>query len=277
VASENFTLTEDGVEIAFDDRGRGPAVIWLHGITDDRTFWTPVTSRLVDQLRCIRIDLRGHGRSASQGPYSTGFVSDLAAVIRATGLRAPLVVGHSLGGVVATIAAAAGVTGPVVCVDQPLKLATFAKLIRGHAPRLRDPATYADTILEEKLALGMGLVPAALLPDLESRTRASNQEVILDVWRPILDDDLAEVAATERTLAEALGSIDVPYLALHSTPLEDGYEEWFRTVNPSATFEFWPKLGHWLYLVDPGRFVDRIQRFVEASGYGGHGNLSSPP
>jgi pimeloyl-ACP methyl ester carboxylesterase len=262
---EDFAVTDDGLEIAFDDRGRGPAVIWLHGITDDRTFWTPITSRLADQMRCIRIDFRGHGSSASRGPYATGFILDLAAVIRATGVRAPVVVGHSLGGVVATIAAAAGMTGAVVCVDQPLKLATFAKQIRAHAARLRDPRTYADTIIEEKLALGMGLVPAALLPDLESRTRNSNQEVVLDVWRPILDDDFAEVAATERTLAEALRSIAVPYLALHSTPVEEGYEDWFRTTNPAATFEYWPQLGHWIYLVEPDRFVERIQRFMAAN------------
>ncbi len=187
-------------------------------------------------------------------------------MIRATGVRSPVVVGHSLGGVVATVAAASGMTGPVVCVDQPLKLATFAKLVRADAPRLRDPATYGDAIIAEKLALGMGLVPDALLPDLESRTRDSNQEVILDVWRPILDDDLVAVAATERTLADALRTIHVPYLALHSTPVEDGYEEWFRATNPTAALEFWPGLGHWLYLVDPGRFADRIEEFVRASG-----------
>jgi len=134
-------VTDDGVEIAFDDAGEGVPVIWLHGITDDRTSWGPVTSRLTDKMRCIRVDLRGHGRSANKGPYAAGFVSDLAAVIRATGARSPVVVGHSLGGVVATLAASMGLTGPVLCVDQPLRLGSFTELVPD-AVRTPDPAPY---------------------------------------------------------------------------------------------------------------------------------------
>lgn len=260
---EKSTVTDDGVEIAFDDAGQGVPVIWLHGITDDRTSWGPVTSRLTDKMRCIRVDLRGHGRSANRGPYAAGFVSDLAAVIRATGTTSPVVVGHSLGGVVATLAASTGLTGPVVCVDQPLKLGSFTELVQRDAVRLRDPATYADTLMAEKLELGMGLVPTALFRELERSTRESNQTVILDAWRPVLDGDLDGITATERALEDALRMIDVPYLALHGRPVEPGYEQWFGATNPAAKFEYWPGLGHWLHLVKPTRFAGLVTQFIE--------------
>lgn len=263
VTHEKSTVTDDGVEIAFDDAGQGVPVIWLHGITDDRTSWGPITSRLTDKMRCIRVDLRGHGRSANQGPYAAGFVSDLAAVIRATGATSPVIVGHSLGGVVATLAASMGLTGSVVCVDQPLKLGSFTELVQRDAVRLRDPATYADTLMAEKLELGMGLVPTALFRELERATRNSNQNVVLDAWRPVLDGDLDGITATERALEDALRMIDVPYLALHGRPVEAGYEQWFEATNPAAKFEYWPGLGHWLHLVNPCRFAGRVTQFIE--------------
>ena len=265
MTGEKSTVTDDGVKIAFDDTGRGTPVIWLHGITDDRLSWGTVTSRLTHEMRCIRVDLRGHGRSENKGPYAGGFVSDLTAVIRATGAQSPVVVGHSLGGVVATLAASTGLTGPVVCVDQPLKLGTFTELVKPDAGALRDPATYADTLLAEKLELGMGLLPTAVFRELERTTRNSNQKVILDAWRPVLEGDLDGITATERALEDALRMIDVPYLALHGRPVEAGYEKWFGATNPAAKFEYWPGLGHWLHLVKPDRFAERVTQFIADS------------
>ncbi len=257
--------TDDGVEIAFDDVGRGRPVVWLHGITDDMASWEPITSRLSGEMRCIRIDFRGHGHSQGQGPYSTGLLLDVAAVIRDTGITSPVVVGHSLGGVVATLAAASGLTGPVVCVDQPLKLGSVAPLIRSVASRVKDPATYADTLVAVKLDLGAALVPRRDRAAIERATRNSTQEATLELWQPLLEADAAAMAETEETLQAALRSIDVPYLALHSQRPGPDYEKWFRATNRQATLECWPDLGHWLHLVQPARFAERIRQFVEHS------------
>jgi hypothetical protein len=62
----------------------------------------------------------------------------------------------------------------------------------------------------------------------------------LEVWKAILDGDLPEIAAAEVTFEEALRAIEVPYLALHGQPVEEGYERWFRSTNPAAGFEYCP-------------------------------------
>jgi pimeloyl-ACP methyl ester carboxylesterase len=155
VATVQRSITHDALEIAFDESGTGRPVVWLHGISEDRFSWAPVTEQLADEMRCIRIDFRGHGASSHRRPYELeALVSDVTSVISATCNEPPVVVGHSLGGMVATIAAAIGDTGPVICVDQPLTLEGFAEIVHSIAPRLRDPETYSDALMEEKLAIG---------------------------------------------------------------------------------------------------------------------------
>ncbi len=132
-----------------------------------------------------------------------------SAVVRVTLGEPPVVVGHSLGGIVATISAAMGVTGPVICADQPLTLEGFAEIVHRLAPRHpRETATYADAIMEEKLALGMGLVPQPLFGELERKARTSDQNVVLDIWKPMLDWDSDAIDAAKPALGQLLQVID---------------------------------------------------------------------
>jgi pimeloyl-ACP methyl ester carboxylesterase len=263
VASIEHSIMNDSVEIAFDKFGSGRPVVWLHGISEDRLSWTQVTDQLADELRSVRIDFRGHGTSSHRRPYELdALVSDVLSVISATCTEPPVVVGHSLGGLVATIAAATGVTGAVICVDQALTLEGFAEIVHTLAPRLRDPVTYPDALMEEKLALGMGLVPQPLFRELERKTRTSDQNVVLDIWKPMLDWDVGAMDAAGPAFEQLLRTINVPYLALHGRPVEPAYNEWFRNTNPSATLEFWNGMGHWLHLVNPARFANRVRDFL---------------
>ena len=263
VSATTESVVHDGVEIAFDIEGHGPDVVWLHGITEDRTSWTPVTSRLTGEMRCIRLDFRGHGQSQRLQAYDVaGLLADLAAVIDATCTAPPVVIGHSLGGAVATGGAALGLTGATICVDQPLELAPVAEAVHLLASRLRDPALYADALMEVKRALGIDLVSDPIHADLERKSREIDQRVVLSLWEAMLDGDEDGVRVSEAMLAEMFGNIRVPYLAVHGQPLKAGYEEWFRATNSNAMLEMWDGLGHWLHLVDPERFANRVREFV---------------
>ncbi|VAV95190.1 hypothetical protein MNBD_ACTINO01-2300, partial [hydrothermal vent metagenome] len=33
-----------------------------------------------------------------------------------------------------------------------------------------------------------------------------------------------------------------------------------RSLIPDVEFEIWPGLGHYPHLVDPGRFIERVER-----------------
>jgi len=83
-----------------------PTVIAIHGITGSHVSWALVAGAL-PQVRLIAPDLRGRGRSAGlPGPYGmAAHAADLEAVIEALDLPPAILVGHSMGGFVAVVAA----------------------------------------------------------------------------------------------------------------------------------------------------------------------------
>ncbi|MCS6849027.1 MAG: alpha/beta hydrolase [Anaerolineae bacterium] len=85
-----------------------PTLLLLHGITDNGLCWTPVIEALGDDFDIIAPDARGHGLSdaPAHGYAAADHAADVAEFIRALGLNRPVVVGHSMGGMVATLVAA---------------------------------------------------------------------------------------------------------------------------------------------------------------------------
>lgn len=89
----------DGTAIAYDVAGEGPPVVFVHGLTNRRQAWDPVTELLAQHVTCVRVDLRGHGASSAAPEYSMlSLVGDMRAVVEQLALSDPAVVGHSLGG-----------------------------------------------------------------------------------------------------------------------------------------------------------------------------------
>jgi lipase len=83
-----------------------PTVIAVHGITASHLAWA-VLARAMPQVRLIAPDLRGRGRSAGlPGPFGmASHAADLEAVMEALELPRTTLVGHSMGGFVAVVAA----------------------------------------------------------------------------------------------------------------------------------------------------------------------------
>lgn len=94
----------------------GPTVLLLPGAGQTRHAWWRTAQRLANRgYRAIALDLRGHGDSAwaTDDDYSIGaFVADLSTVL--SGLdKSALIVGASLGGIAALLAAASDTQGRV--------------------------------------------------------------------------------------------------------------------------------------------------------------------
>jgi pimeloyl-ACP methyl ester carboxylesterase len=100
----HHTNSSDGTAIAYVTAGdpARPAVLLIHGWAQQFTCWQPLMDRLSDRFHLVAMDLRGHGASGkpdSPGAYiDTRFWGDdVAAVIAATGLNRPTLVGWSYG------------------------------------------------------------------------------------------------------------------------------------------------------------------------------------
>ncbi|MET7274480.1 alpha/beta hydrolase [Streptomyces flaveolus] len=101
-------LAVDGGTIAYEVAGAGPLIVLAHGMGDSRAAYRAVIPALVAAgHRVAAVDLRGCGESSVDWPAwsRTDIAGDLLAVIRHLGGPA-VVVGHSVSGGAATIAAA---------------------------------------------------------------------------------------------------------------------------------------------------------------------------
>jgi pimeloyl-ACP methyl ester carboxylesterase len=247
----------DGTTIAYDVAGDGPPVAFVHGITNRRQAWEPVTALLAGGVTCVRMDLRGHGESSAAPEYSMlSLVGDVRAVLEELGLDDPVVVGHSLGGTVGAIYAAAHDARAVVCVDQSLRFGDFAAVVQPHADALRGERTM-EIVME--IERGLKLEPYPRLEDMERRVLAFPREVVLGIWDTLLTTPSAQLTATAESF---LPRITAPLLSLHGSPPLPDYEAWLTSLVPSARVEVWDGCGHMLHLVDPERFATRVRSLL---------------
>ena len=81
------------------EAGRGPLILFFHGITSNSAVFMPLMARLSDRFTTIAVDQRGHGLSdkPAGGYGACDYASDVAALIRALGRGPAILVGHSLG------------------------------------------------------------------------------------------------------------------------------------------------------------------------------------
>ena len=99
-------------KLAYYDSGGGaagePAIVLLHGATFRSEDWENVFPRLATRYRVIAYDARGHGKSARAASYAIdALADDLLRVIDGLAGGPAIVLGHSLGGATAVVAAAA--------------------------------------------------------------------------------------------------------------------------------------------------------------------------
>lgn len=93
----------DAMELAFEERGSGPTLLFVHGFPLDRTMWIPQLAGLAKIRTCMAVDLRGHGLSADENPndYSMDlFADDIAATLDSVGVDKVDLCGLSMGGYV---------------------------------------------------------------------------------------------------------------------------------------------------------------------------------
>ncbi|MGZ6885765.1 MAG: alpha/beta fold hydrolase [Acidimicrobiia bacterium] len=257
VRTDSVTVDDD-TRVVFDDRGSGAPLVLVHGITEARAAWDPVTGTLAEQWRVVRIDQRGHGESDRQPPYDpVTMADDVAAVVRALELADPLVVGHSMGGVVATAYGGAGHPARgIVNVDQPLELGGFQDALAPLEPMLRDPEQFADAV-RTVFAVLDGPLPASERARLDALS-SPESDVVLGMWDPVLTLPAEELDAMVSLLLRA---IRVPYLAIHGSDPGVEYVQWLLARVSNARLEVWPDHGHYPHLIEPDRFVERLDQF----------------
>ncbi|MBI3799951.1 MAG: alpha/beta hydrolase [Deltaproteobacteria bacterium] len=253
-------LARDGVKLGFEEAGSGdPAILLVHGWTCDHTYMAPQFTHLCRTHRVIAVDLRGHGQSDKpQQDYTMlAFADDLVWLCNQLKVKKPVVIGHSMGGVIAVELAARfpEVPGAVVTLDSPI--VPPQELLDGIAAptiaALRGP-DFRE--VQRKLVAEALFLPtddpvrkARIIADMSS----APQHVMASAFAGIFCDTAASAAACK-----------VPLLILMAAqPLSDVIR--LRQASPNAVIGQTVGAGHFHQLEVPEQVNAMIDRFLAVS------------
>lgn len=97
---EKYFLTEDGAKINYVDVGQGnpETIVLMHGWMSYGSQFAPLGKRLMKTHRVVWMDLRGHGKTFSNGPYTFQQLAlDVKALIEYLNLKDITLLGYSMG------------------------------------------------------------------------------------------------------------------------------------------------------------------------------------
>jgi pimeloyl-ACP methyl ester carboxylesterase len=251
------TATDLEAGLAYDIEGTGTPVVFLHGLTFDRRTWRPIVDRLDGSVTSIAIDLPAHGDSGGEPAPLETVAERIHQLLQTLGVERPVVVGHSMGAGIAGLYASEHPARGVVMVDQATEILPFAQMLHQIAQMLRGPA-FDQVWPTIENSLGLDLIPEPAR-SLVLDTHTVRQDVVLGYWDQVLNTEPAEMQAWVDATA---AGIQVPCLAVFGRSATDGERE--RLSRPPGTqIEEWAGEGHFVHLVDPGRFAARLRAFVE--------------
>lgn len=269
---DGFVRLDDGdIHVVQDGPEGAPAVVLIHGTGASTDWWDPVVPQLAGACRVIRIDLAGHGRSASPaGGYGIPAQARRAgAVLDRLGAGQVTVIGHSTGGTVATALAE----------QRPGKVTALALI--GIGPSLD---AVADQGVLGRLLLAP--LPGRLLWSL--RTKAMVRKALRTAFtRPVDIPDAiitATLGMTHRALAGTSRASD-DYLRQQSLPgrlaalglpvlvIFGADDQRWRSSSatayhavPGARVEMLPGIGHTPMMEDPQTTGKLLLDFAVVTG-----------
>ena len=234
--------------------GLAPLVL-LHGLSFDSRMWLPAIGalhRLDPERTVLALDLPGHGDSPRQGSCDPEMVAALvASAVEDAGLVDPVIVGHSIAGVIATIYSARYSNRGVVNVDQTLEL-DFMDMLQANRAVVTGPGFPA--MWQMLLAsMHIELLPATARELLSTGT--PQQDIVLAYWQSALDSSREQMQARIDDGLASLRRRRLPYMVTAGHEYHSSYTAWLRDALPEATVTLFPNSGHFPHLADPGRFA----------------------
>ena len=146
-------IRRDNVILAYEESGKGdPPLVFIHGGFADHTHFTPQFDYFKRNHRVLAMDLRGHGKSEKpQQDYTmTAYSDDIYWLCQQVGIKKPIVIGHSMGGLIALEMVWRDPDFPagIVVMDTPVAPpALFVEGLRKFADALRTPM-YLEAVVQ---------------------------------------------------------------------------------------------------------------------------------
>jgi pimeloyl-ACP methyl ester carboxylesterase len=245
--------TEHGMTVR--RHGAGPAVVWLHGLGEQSASFDPVTHHpTLAALSHVLVDLPGYGRSAwpPEGSTLDALADHLVAWIASQ--PPAILVGHSMGGVLATLVAERTAVRGVVNIDGNLSRGDCNFSAQALPYTAQDFAAHGFATVRDGV-YEAGLRQRPLRGYHAAMCLASPHQFHANAV------DLVRLSETE-TLALRLARLACPHLYVAGVP--DGVCERSRALLEGARVR-WIGLapaGHWAFLDQLDRFAELLAGFV---------------
>jgi pimeloyl-ACP methyl ester carboxylesterase len=250
--------SRDGVGLGYADAGHGdPPILLVHGWGTDRTVMKPLFDWARRSRRVVALDLRGFGESdAPEQPYTIeAYSDDLSFIVSRLGMQRPIVIGHSMGGLIALDFAArhaAEVAAAVVL--EPMAIAP--ELLAGLRPILA--GVRADGYRDVVAGLMGYLTGPHFDPGERARLvsfiRACRQHVLISAMEGILAFD-SEAAARNVTCPLLYVGTNTTYANIAR----------FRELCPQLVTGQLVGCGHYFPLEVPEQLTAMVARFIQTN------------
>jgi len=256
-------------------RGRGPALVLLHGFTGSVETWRPHLASLGAHRQTIAVDLLGHGGSDSPADPERYRIerctADLLALLDQLGVERAAVLGYSMG---TRVALHLAVTAP----DRVRRL-----ILESGSPGLADPAeraarvradaALADRIEQEgvwafvrdweqlPLFASQARLPAEVRAGLRAQRLRNNPVGLANSLRGM-------GAGRPEPLWDRLGALQIPTLLLVGE-LDGKYRglaQQMAGLLPAARVAVIPNAGHAVHLEQPDAFDAAVVEYLAGSG-----------
>jgi len=245
-----------------------PPLAILHGLFGSGRNWASIAQRLAAHRRVVCFDLRNHGASGWAGGMQYGeMAEDVLAMLDERGWRRAALLGHSMGGKAAMVAA------------------------------LRDPDMVERLVVVDVAPVAypprhLDLVRAMRALDLSGIKRRAEADQLLALPVPdpgergfllqnlMFEDGQARwrlnLEAIERAMPVLVGFPALPDNAVyrgpalfiaggHSDYLRPEHEPAIRRLFPEARFERVENAGHWVHAEQPAAFLGIVEPFLAAA------------
>ena len=173
-----------------------PPVLFIHPINLQGACWKDVARKLGPERLCIMPDLRGHGKSSPQGPYSVDdWAEDCVKVLDHFSVARAHVVGASLGGPI----------GVYLCATTPHRFLSLSAIGSALAIRGAEVSAVLDAIREygvrgmfERFLPEISVAPGtdrSILQAILSLTNPNDAQTVSEIWAATITTDVTPLAA----------------------------------------------------------------------------------
>jgi pimeloyl-ACP methyl ester carboxylesterase len=250
--------------------GAGPTIVMIHGFSAAIGWWDPISDDLATDHQVVRLDLIGHGGTAA--PRAGYAIERQAALVSAVldnlGVESARVIGHSMGGEVATalVEMRPTLVERLVLIDSPATVdAKFTPVMQAYlTPVLGEAISRFMTDNDIRRGLAQGFAPGFPIPE---RFVADFRQLTYKAFRLAHEESVAY--RTKKPTYERLAAIVAPPPLLAITGSMDAIVSLASAMLYArvrgARVEIVPGSGHSPMIEKPKETLAFIREFLRAS------------